>query len=61
MTEEIQKDLAKIIGLYTSDPVAARQLQGLNVFSLPEDSTAMFQGLLEKLEQRERVQSAGSA
>jgi hypothetical protein len=61
MTQEIQKDLAKIIGRYASDPVAARQRQGLNVFSLPEDSTAMFQGLLEKLEQRERAQSAGPA
>jgi hypothetical protein len=60
MTQETERDLAKIIGRYARDPVAARQLQRLSVFSLPADSTAMFQGLLEKLEQRERAQSAAS-
>jgi hypothetical protein len=60
MTQETEKDLAKIIGRYARDPVAIRQLQRLNVFTLPADSTKMFQGLLEKLEQRERAQSTAS-
>lgn len=61
MTQENEKDLAKIIGRYARDPVAARQLQRLTVFSLPADSAEMFQGLLEKLEQRERAHSTASA
>jgi hypothetical protein len=61
VTQETEEDLAKTIGRYACDPVAARQLQRLNAFSLPTDSTAMFQGLLQKLEQTERAPLRGSS
>jgi hypothetical protein len=61
MTHEPQNELANVIRRYASDPVASRQLQRHSVFALPPDSTAMFQGLLEKLNQTERAQAAGSA
>lgn len=61
MTQEAEKDLAKTIGRYARDPVATRQLQRLDVFSLPAETTAMFQGLLEKLDQRERAQCLDSS
>lgn len=53
MTQEAQHELNRFFLRYERDPRAARQLNKLTAFAVPQDSDHVFRGLLNKLDQAE--------